>query len=284
MNKLKKIFNEIRALFWRNKCILKDLKRKSEKNKVNLHWWFLKGGNIGDNLSPFIVNKMLDRKEIDLDKKISKTKHLFAIGSIISFGYQDSTIWGSGLIRGKSKSWSIWKCFRKLDIRAIRGPETRNALLNLGYDCPEVYGDPAILLPFFIPASEVEKKYDYVIIKHYADKREIKIPEGKTYLELDVRTDNFAEFVKILLQGRKVVSSSLHGIILAETYGIPAIMLNCSGLDHFKFKDWYGSTNRCSFPIATSIEDALDMTAPELPNLKLMQENLINAFPYDLFE
>lgn len=284
MNVIRRIFNEMCSLFYRNNCILKNLKMRTKKDQVNIHWWFHNKGNIGDNLSPYIVERMLNEKGINIDKKVKQTKHLFAIGSIISFGYQNSTIWGSGLICGKKKHWSFWKFFRKLDIRAVRGPKTRETLLELGYKCPEIYGDPAILLPRFIHMDNNEKKYDYVIIKHLSDNRKINIDEGKNYIELDVRTDDFLEFVRKISLGKKVISSSLHGIILAESYGVPAIMLNYEGIDHFKFRDWYESTKRTSFPIANSIEEAINMQACELPDLQLMQNDLINSFPYDLYE
>lgn len=44
---------------------------------------------------------------------------------------------------------SICKKKNVLDIRSVRGPVTRNILMDLGYDVPSVYGDPAILLPLF---------------------------------------------------------------------------------------------------------------------------------------
>lgn len=48
------------------------------------------------------------------------------------------TIWGTG-INGKV-SEDLHK-FEKLDVRAVRGPLTRNYLISKGINCPEVYGD-----------------------------------------------------------------------------------------------------------------------------------------------
>lgn len=40
---------------------------------------------------------------------------------------------------------------QKIDVRAVRGPETRRILISMGYGCPEIYGDSVVLLPIFYP-------------------------------------------------------------------------------------------------------------------------------------
>ena len=47
---------------------------------------------------------------------------------------------------------------------------------------------------------------------------------------------------------KKIISSSLHGIIVAESYGIPATWLEISGMVEgygFKFYDYYLGSGRC---------------------------------------
>ena len=87
------------------------------------------------------------------------------------------------------------------------------------------------------------------------------------------------------LSSKKVISSSLHGIILAESYGVPAVFLN-EGLNDelFKFYDWYYSTNRNDIVIATNIKEALSLEPMKLPDLDDMRRTIIEAFPYDLWE
>ena len=81
-----------------------------------------------------------------------------------------------------------------------------------------------------------------------------------------------------------VISSSLHGIILAESYGIPAIFLGQNmEYEIIKFYDWYYSTGRKNVVIANSLDDALQMTPMALPQLEEMQKNLMMAFPNDLW-
>lgn len=87
---------------------------------------------------------------------------MFAIGSIIDFGYQDATIWGSGLlnnfaIENLKKAKFIG---RKLDIRVVRGPYTKQLLERAGYQCPEKFGDPAVLMPMiYQPQTEKSIKF-----------------------------------------------------------------------------------------------------------------------------
>lgn len=98
-------------------------------------------------------------------------------------------------------------------------------------------------------------------------------------------TDNYESVIDGILQCDKVITSSLHGIILAESYGVPAVFFR--GLDKdtdFKYLDWYHSTGRFDIHIAESIEEAMAMDAPPLPNLEKLQEGLLNSFPYDLWE
>ena len=79
-------------------------------------------------------------------------------------------IWGSG-INGKILDKKAFD-FTSLDVRAVRGPLTRQFLIeNFQVDCPEVYGDLRPSLPYLFP--EFKKKeapsIDYLIVPHYAD-------------------------------------------------------------------------------------------------------------------
>lgn len=122
--------------------------RSISKNKVNLETW-TGTLNLGDYLSGVVFKWMLERKGIQsLDSK--KTIHLKAIGSIVHMGCSDATIWGSGIhVMGgflKIAKGTFYR--RKFDIRAVRGPITKECLSSAGYDCDNcVCGDPGVLLP-----------------------------------------------------------------------------------------------------------------------------------------
>lgn len=266
----------------RNNKILNQEGRKTLKNCVNLHWWSTKRAdgkeNLGDYLSYIIVQEMLRKKNLKLDSKVSKTKHLYSIGSIIQGGAQNATIWGSGLKNGnKDFNWLI-RLTRKLDIRLVRGPETRKVLLNQGYNCPEKYGDPALILPLIYQPKNIIKDKDYLVILHH--ETELNIKEY-----LSPICHGYKSFIDELCTAKKVISSSLHGIILAEAYGIPAILLaDKETKNMFKYNDYYHSTNRYEYPIAETIEEALSMKPAEIPDFSKLQSNILETFPYDLWE
>ena len=79
-----------------------------------------------------------------------------------------------------------------------------------------------------------------------------------------------------------VISSSLHGIILAEAYGVPAVLLKPQ-IDIVKYYDYYYSTGRINFPMADSIKQAMQIKPVELPELDELRARLKEAFPYDLY-
>ena len=95
----------IRAVVHRNNMILVDEQRPPVPHTVNLHWWKYSAEeqNIGDMLSPVVVQYMIHF--FGLPEKTRETKHLFAIGSIIDTSYQDTTVWGSGVLNGEDKWW-----------------------------------------------------------------------------------------------------------------------------------------------------------------------------------
>lgn len=54
----------------------------------------------------------------------------------------------------------------------------------------------------------------------------------------------------------------------------------------FKYYDYYGSIGRDHFPIADTLEEALN-TTPSIPEngiIRELQEGLIKSFPNDLWE
>lgn len=224
-------------------------------------------------------------KEYRSELRKKRTIHLLALGSIIGLLDYDAIIWGSGIHKFSSiANIARQSDYVKYDIRAVRGPLTRQALMASGYECPEIYGDPAILMPL-IYQKQSEKKYRFTLIPHMNMIDEQNEKYGKILNVLDVRTTDYKAFIDELTASECVISASLHGIILAESYGVPAVLLmNGMESEILKYYDWYWSTGRRNILIAASVEDAMKAHPMELPDLSQMRENIMEAFPIDVWK
>lgn len=263
---------------FRNDFILFNISNRAKDRQVNLNYWD-ESNNLGDTLSPVVVNYMLEQRNIKPDIKVKEKKHLYAIGSVLTAGIQDATVWGSGILNAKL-TYRLEK--RKLDIRAVRGPVTRTILMDYGFNVPEVYGDPAILMPEIYKAVPSKNKKKYGLITHKDYMLNEKYEEDKV-IRLNICTDDYRDFLDQLVSVDIVISSSLHGIILAESYGVPAVLLKPQ-IDIVKYYDYYYSTGRISFPMAESIKQAMLVKPAELPELDELREKLKKEFPYDLYK
>lgn len=214
--------------------------------KIYVYWYSMdrvdNKNNYGDALGPYIVSK-LSGKAVKrfVPKKYSSNiffKRYFTVGSILKTVDNNSVVWGSGIKKRNVK-------VKKAKFLAVRGPLSRGRLIELGYQVPEIYGDPALLLPDLIPNKE-SKIYELGIIPHYVDYEEVKIkfPKSTNYKVIDLITDDVEKTTKQILQCKNVVSSSLHGVIVAQAYGIPALWVKFSNKvtgDNVKFYDYFES-------------------------------------------
>lgn len=205
--------------------------------------------NWGD-LVPFKIIDSLFNHDINEDdvfnvKQPVKKYSVYSTGSVMHFTKKNSIVWGTGCINEGMIGENPREVF------AVRGPLTRDELLKRGIECPEVYGDPALLYPI-IYNPKIEKKYKWGIIPHYIefesdkDIEIIKNLEKQGFKIIDICSGEH-EFIDELLEVENVISSSLHGLIVADAYGIPNARVNISNKligGDFKFKDYCLSVSR----------------------------------------
>lgn len=268
----------------KNRYVLGDPSRPARRNRVNIEWWksstsTAANANLGDDISPLIVGWMMQRRGISPDTPVKRTRFLAAVGSILDLGLNDSTVWGSGLLL-ESFRGPVKPMFKRLDIRAVRGPRTARMLRDRGYKCPEVYGDPAILMPLIYQPRPVSEPSGTLMVSHIHD--QTVFPPGS----LSMCTSDYESFIDQISAASLVITTSLHGIILAECYGTPAMLMRSDRGDFslHKYRDWYESTGRPSFPVASDVKEALTLEPAALPDVAEMQQALMDAFPYDLWE
>lgn len=239
-----------------------------------LFWWTpSEGSNFGDDLSRVIVSKIIGR-EVSYGPLESNQKLLLAVGSIIHFARDGDVIWGSGFRENPMHE----NKFQHLDVRAVRGPKTREFLLKMGVPCPEVYGDPALLMSHLFPEyNRQEPIYDYIIIPNIGEIN-CFIP----YKNVVLPTQPWHEILNQILKAKLVIASSLHGIILAESFGVPVRLLKMTWIEPMlKYQDYYESTGRPQFKYATSVREAIQMGGESPAVIDL--NPLLEAFPWDHF-
>lgn len=182
--------------------------------------------NFGDKITPYILEKCGVKFEYT-EKGISE-QHYIMCGSILSACNEHSIIWGAGMAQEQ-------EIVKPNSVLAVRGIHTRKMLLDRGIDCPEVYGDPAQILPL-IYNPKIEKQRAIGIIPHVADYDKI----GDWYKNKWDLNREVEETIDFILGCEQIQSSSLHAIIVAHAYGIPYIWVrsgNVIGGD-FKFRDF----------------------------------------------
>jgi len=235
--------------------------------------------NFGDYLSVEIVERMVNEPvSVIKMNKPSTPRKLLAVGSIIRQARNGDVIWGTG-VNGKSIHLDVF-VFDYLDVRAVRGPLTRQFLMeHKGIECPEVYGDPALLFPRLFPEFKKSEspEYDYIVIPHYSEIYLFPRDDHIVY-----PTDPWEEVIAKITNAKFVISSSLHGIILAEAFGIPARFLRITQHEHlFKYQDYYLGTGRDHFTYAESVEEALLMGGE--PPIQCDLDKLYQSFPFEFW-
>jgi pyruvyltransferase len=189
---------------------------------------------------------------------------------------EGDTIWGSGV---NAKMPPGLHTFRALDVRAVRGPLTRDFLVNLGIRVPEVFGDPALLLPELdknLRQWATNKIYDVTIIPNFNDYHKYEGVAGVMNPRMPL-----SKCLRRIAQSRFVISSSLHGLVVAESLRIPARLLRSESEHEFKYADYYLGTGRTDFDVAESVKDA-ERLGGEKP-LEWDSSSLRASFPYDLW-
>lgn len=188
--------------------------------------WAWSGGvrNFGDELGPAV----LQRLGRDFERVLTiEEADLIACGSLLENAAVNAkpgtVVWGSGLMFGASTDLS------HLDVRAVRGQLTVRAC-----GLPDVVtADPGALVPELW--SKPAALRDVGVVRHYVDDE--PYPWADATIAATAPVDEVIEFIGSC---RRVASSSLHGLIVAHAWGLPALRLPHPGVagGDFKWADW----------------------------------------------
>jgi len=250
---------------------------------VNLFYWndII---NAGDYYAQWLATKLY--KEV----KYSRRPNLVITGSILSWNeLNNSTIvWGSGLHNSNINEYC--RITNKSNFKAVRGHLTAKKLqLN-----NITVGDPGILISKYYKAKNCISRKRYCLVCHWKDYEECKKLYSSYIDVISMGTTNIEALADTLNKYELVLSTSLHGIIFAHSYNIPAIHVEFNKLesiDDFKYKDYYSTidikyekktltkTLSKDLTIFKNLYQNKNLYKPSQDCIKTLQNNLIKVLP-----
>lgn len=252
--------------------------------------------NFGDELTKDIVERLF-HKRAEVHNEIDTRFDMLGVGSLIHF-FNDvidyrTYVWGSGLIDDQIDSYN-----KNFIFKAVRGKQTRSKVDSKYRKIP--LGDPG-LLSNLIYTNEVDKTEKIGVIPHLRDENSYflneiikKRPDIFKVISVAQSPEEVADAIKSC---KLVLSSSLHGLIVSDSLGVPNAHLmlsdNLSSPHHlrggeYKFRDYYSGVNREYSNFNPRDNDLMDMSLYEelivnyrpIENLSKIQKALIKSFPY----
>jgi hypothetical protein len=194
--------------------------------------------NLGDALSPVIVGAVsgMAIEPRDFDDRRSR---LVAVGTIAHAQRNGEVhMWGTGL---DATGYAL-PADTRLDVHAMRGPRSADVLRRLGVDVPPIYGDPVWFLPRILPRRPAPPQAELGVIVHISelDRADPRAPLLSDFIRYDVPAElggairiintftansfrGLFDKVDEMLACRRIASTSFHGLLIAEAYGIPCV-------------------------------------------------------------
>lgn len=240
-------------------------------------------GNFGDIASREIVGRV---GRVQTRHWVGDGVKMLAVGSILHNARNGDVIWGSGV---KGTQRALHEGVQELDVRACRGPLTADVLQAHKIDMSKLTHvfDPGCLVSRLY-AREIAA-YDPArngrmgnirIIPHYRDDiffRRMYPDHIHSFISVD---ETPLGMIEKMLGAEAVFSSSLHGVIFAESLGIPAYWLAPhAGEDTLKYYDYYYGTGRYNVRPYDDVRSA--MKSPALPLPDFNHDAYLATFPHD---
>lgn len=220
------------------------------KNALIMHWaqqGIIKH-NWGDKLNEWMGRRISGLEVVhraNIYPVLNQPIHYW-IGSHLATACRDprAVVWGAGCI-----SETVPLIGRPAAIHAVRGWLSNERLKKAGLPAPDVVGDVALLLPRFYKPKRNLERLPLGVIPHCFEWNEAFFRKTREWE--GVRVINICggieEVIEQIVACDRIASSSLHGIICADAYGVPSIWLHASEKpagDGFKFRDYFSSVGR----------------------------------------
>lgn len=276
--------------------------------KLNIGLYYYKYPNFGDLLNELLIQSLFgDNLETSFENFTGAD--MIAIGSILDRLIQEALIspgdeklqamadkpkpihvWGTGLMYHYDNPLSL--PVRNIVIHALRGELTRIQLcdfFDIDIQCP--LADPGLLSSLVIPAEE--KKWAVGIVPHYVDEKDPLFDNMKNYYHDSVVInvhDDPAFVLKQISQCERILSTSLHGLVVADSYNIPNCW--CVASDKilgsgYKYHDYFSAfgTDREAFHLQASarfpdLNSDCSVSFRNYDEVRKKQVELIRCFPF----
>ena len=233
--------------------------------------------NFGDLLGPVIVDAMVRQLRLGHAADHGVLPRLLAIGSVLHLAEPSDVVWGAGM---NVKTGTELVALPTLDLRAVRGPRTHDLLtIRFRQAAPAVFGDPGLLLGALRPRLVVpsQQRRGIAIVPNLNELATLTSRERVINPRWPLR-----RVLRRIAASELVVGTSLHGIIVAESLGVPARAVRTSAEGAFKYEDYYLATGRDPDAVlADSVDDAIERGGAEPPVWD--PRPLLDAFPADLW-
>ncbi len=194
-------------------------------------FWWDGHPNFGDDLTPWL----LPHYGLAAAYRSASTARLAGVGSILEFlpaGW-DGAVWGSGLMEEAAHALPA------ATFLAVRGELTRELA---GVRGEVALGDPGILVARHLRRPAVRSDVGIVPHGHHRQHPGVLAATGGAARVSVVNVHGrAAPTVRAIAACRVIVTTSLHGLVTADAYGIPAVWTTLDpplGGGDFKFRDY----------------------------------------------
>lgn len=240
-------------------------------------WWHY-SSNFGDALTPYIINKLSGIDPI-YALPHSDYRVVCITGSLLGVDLTNADIWGLGIID------NVIKVIPNQNIRPLstRGPISASKIKEAGYAQPITIGDPAILLPQLRPIVK-SSEYAVGLLQSWVDIEFIrsKFGDNKDALIIDT-LQPVDTVIDMMAKCDVIVSSCLHGIVVAVAYGFPLVWSKYSDKmvgDGTKFIDFFESIG-CSQRPCTSVDISTIKSEATIYNNIINTDRLLEVCPFN---
>jgi len=207
--------------------------------------------NLGDALSPVVVSALSGLPIVH--RHFDSNSERFACVGTIGQNFSRGTVhlWGTGVDADRNPIHPQFRSYQRppntnFVVHALRGPVSAQIFRREGIDVPDVYGDPVWFLPSVMQPA-IEPSYELGVVVHLTELSEL-FPTASTHevllryrippeLSSHVRIintlteptfDAIEQKVKEITSCKRILSTSLHGLVIAEAYNIPCLYLRNS--------------------------------------------------------